>query len=461
MYGDMELIEEMKAELNKVSPSFCMAKWKHLTLHLATGHAHSCYLPPTHKVSLDEIKKDPSALHNSSQKKMARKMMKEGKRPDECSVCWKVEDLPGNHYSDRHYRGIDDWTLPYFHQVKKMNWDENINPSYLELSFGNTCNFKCSYCSPPFSSQWMNEINKESGYPLSTYTYHDIKNYKYLGKIPMEEESNPYVDAFWKWWPDLSRDLLFFRITGGEPLLSPSTFRVLESLHENPLPKLNLSLNSNLGVPEHILDKYLDRLAELLKFRKISSAQIHTSIDTWGKQAEYIRNGLKIDDFEKAVEKTLKKLYDSDLAFMCTFNALSLVGFREFLEKILDLRKRFNKQYRSIYLDIPHLQTPHHQAAKILTEDYHEMMESHIRFMEDNKDERTGFLDTEINKMKRVLDWMKQPISTGVMKSYRTNFYMFFTEHDRRRGTDFLGAFPEMEDFWELCKGLAEDQGLV
>ena len=34
-----------------------------------------------------------------------------------------------------------------------------------------------------------------------------------------QREPNPYTDAFWKWWPELYRDLHTFRITGGEPLL--------------------------------------------------------------------------------------------------------------------------------------------------------------------------------------------------------------------------------------------------
>src|SRR5690349_4186818 len=125
----------MKAKLNAVSPSFCMAKWMHATIHLMTGHTHSCYLPPTHKVPLHEIQQDPSALHNTSHKKEIRRMMKTGERPAECSICWKIEDLDGSHYSDRHYRGVDEWTMPFLGKIKEMPWDRSINPSYLEVSF--------------------------------------------------------------------------------------------------------------------------------------------------------------------------------------------------------------------------------------------------------------------------------------------------------------------------------------
>ena len=37
---------------------------------------------------------------------------------------------------------------------------------------------------------------------------------------------------------------------------------------------------------------------------------------------------------------------------------------------------------------------------------------------------------------------------------HRRNFYRFFSEHDKRRGTNFVETFPELEDFYGLCKSL-------
>jgi hypothetical protein len=34
----------------------------------------------------------------------------------------------------------------------------------------------------------------------------------------------------------------------------------------------------------------------------------------------------------------------------------------------------------------------------------------------------------------------------------RKDFYNFFTEQDRRRGNNFQSVFPEMNDFFDLCK---------
>ena len=43
-------------------------------------------------------------------------------------------------------------------------------------------------------------------------------------------------------------------------------------------------------------------------------------------------------------------------------------------------------------------------------------------------------------------------MSDDVILKARANFYKFFKQHDERRDTDFLKTFPEMEDWWEICK---------
>ena len=44
---------------------------------------------------------------------------------------------------------------------------------------------------------------------------------KNIGLMPIDEstKNNPYVQAFWRWWPNIYKDLEVFRMTGGEPLL--------------------------------------------------------------------------------------------------------------------------------------------------------------------------------------------------------------------------------------------------
>jgi uncharacterized protein Usg len=47
-------------------------------------------------------------------------------------------------------------------------------------------------------------------------------------------ESNPYIDAFFDWWEsDLHRTLQELRITGGEPLMSGHTWKLIDWFKTN------------------------------------------------------------------------------------------------------------------------------------------------------------------------------------------------------------------------------------
>jgi organic radical activating enzyme len=453
--GGDPLLDKIRARLNSVSPSFCLAKWKHATIHLANGTTHSCYLPPVHGIPISEIAQNPSALHNTSYKKLQRKDMLEGRRPKECSMCWAIEDLPQKHVSDRIMRGNESWTAPYFDEVKNAAWDADVMPAYLEVSFSSVCNFKCSYCSPHVSTKWHEEIKAHGPYKLNS-TYQDTTELSRLGLMPNENENeNPYIDAFWKWWPELSNNLKVFRVTGGEPLLSRHTFKILDWFEEHPNPNIELDINSNFGVPRGVFDRFLDRAESLVRGRKINRFKIHTSLDTVGKQAEYIRNGLDFERFRENVSTYLMRIPSGDISFMSTFNALSVVGYKGFLDWMLELRHQYQNNNRWVNFDTPHLTGPAHQSIRVLTPDYAERIHSLIGYMEPlvrSSSQEKLFSPMELEKMRRILDWMLVPQDQKMLRAQRQDFYLFFTEHDRRRGTDFLSTFPEMTEFWQLCR---------
>ena len=139
--------------------------------------------------------------------------MLEGYRPAECQYCWNVEDLDGEHFSDRTIKSSNaDWAAPYFDDVIDAGWEGNITPRAVEVSFGNACNFKCTYCSPIYSSKWQQEIQEKGPYPTSQ-KFNNLHWIEQTDRKPfLEREDNPYVDAFWRWWPELRTKLTQFRI---------------------------------------------------------------------------------------------------------------------------------------------------------------------------------------------------------------------------------------------------------
>ena len=452
---------EVKKKLDKVGCGFCLAKWTQVTLHLGTGMTHSCHHPSPHKIPLNELKRNPSALHNTRFKKTRRKEMLEGKRPEECNYCWNVEDN-SNSFSDRVFKSAEPWSLKDYDKIKDSYWRADFNPRYVEVSFGNACNFACSYCGPQYSSKWVEEIEKHGGYPTE-HNFNAIDQIKARDQMPYKQsEDNPYVEAFWKWWPSLYPDLHTFRMTGGEPLMSKDVWKVLEYIKDNPTinPNLSLSINTNLGVPDKLVDRFIEIAKDLCENNKVRELIVFTSVEATGAQAEYSRFGLKYEKFWSNVDKILTKLPKVTVNIMATYNALSVFTYSDLIDRVFEYKKKHANGERywvsALQLDTAYLRWPTHLSVKILTPEQKQLILKaaekalYYGIKEFTKD-NYGFSNVEIQKIKRLYDY-SIGTSNFDQDKYRKDFIKFVDEYDNRRNTNFLGTFPQFKELYAEYK---------
>jgi len=447
----MSSAEKMQQNLG---PSLCLAKWKQVSLHLTTGLNNSCYHPPLHSISIEDINRDPGALHNTSHKKQQRRMMLRGERPAECQYCWNMEDL--GEMSDRHYRSAEPWAAIDFDIIANSTGDEDdVVPSYVEVNFNNVCNLACSYCSPQYSSTWAQEIQRHGGYP--THVIHNHPDH-FTGdrRVIPNRDHNPYVEAFWDWWPTLYPRLRHFRMTGGEPLMDKNTYRVFDYVLALPKPDLHLNVTSNFSVEEELWVKYLNYTQRLCA-TNIEHFMQYVSIDSGlFAHAQYIRHGL---DAHRCMGRVAEWLHAipgrNSLTFIITMNNLSVLGLQKLLEMILELRRTFSTTYQRVWFDTPVLREPAWQSLQILPESYAAALERTADWMELNmetaEDPFHGFKDYEVQRLRRDIAWMRQGQQKDNFMA-KADFYRFFSEHDRRRGTNFLATFPTMHQWWTECE---------
>jgi len=469
--GYQQHLHNTKTKLDSVSSSFCVAKWKQVTMHLQNGMNHSCHHPKAHVVPVDEIKFNPTALHNSEYKKQQRKLMLEGKRPEECDYCWRVEDNNTRSdddsqsvYSDRIYKSADKWAQPFIEDIRNKPWDDDVDPSYVEVSFGNVCNFKCSYCAPHISSQWMEEIERYGPYPTST-RFNNLEWLKHENMMPIpNREENPYIDAFWEWWPTMYTSLQHFRITGGEPLLNKNTFQVLDYIIANPNPNLEVSINTNMNPPDEIFAKFLEKVKIIINEKKLKKFRLFTSAEAHGKQSEYIRFGMNYDKWLSNIHRVYKEIPTIEFTIMSTYNLLSLTSYIKFLDDIVDIKRQYgthNNNRNPMLLDIPYLRYPDHQAIFLLEPEMLPMLYDQVTHMYKNLEYKNwygtanrGFYEHEADKLKRIYNIAKENIFNEYTNINRNNFVKFVDEHDLRRGTNFLETFPEFEQVYSKWKKL-------
>jgi hypothetical protein len=454
-------LEETRELMNSISPSFCLAKWMQHTLYLQNGMNHSCHHPPTHKIPVEEIKNNPKALHNTQHKKKRMQQMLDGKKPSECDYCWRVEEKGNNFFSDRIYKSQTSWAMPNIYDILEKGSETDIEPSYLEISFSNVCNLKCAYCSPDLSSKWMEEIKEHGHYPTH-YKHNNLTAQRDSGRMPIpNKDDNPYVDAFWKWWPDLYPSLHTLRLTGGEPLMSKDCWKVLEAIRDNPRDDLVLAINTNLDVEPKLLERFIAIAKEIGP--KIREFQIFTSGESSGAAAEYARYGLNYDRWYSNCDYVLSELYgkfNMVFAFMTTVNILSVGSYDDFIKDILKLRAKYI-QHRDDGNLLPcmtnFLRYPNFLAACNLDHDTIAKVEQKLQLLVDNyrvgiHTEDTGFLwEDEINQIERLVSFMKDD-NIGDLDMNRSDFWKFIDEYDTRRQLNFNETFPELHNYYNLSK---------
>jgi organic radical activating enzyme len=437
--------------LNSVSESFCLAKWHQLTLYLQNGFNHSCHHPPPHKISLEELKLDYKSLHNTQYKKSQMQMMLDGKRPEECDYCWKAEDA--GFISDRIYKSSSIWAREKLESVIK-NKTNNVNPAYLEISFSNVCNFKCAYCSPDLSSQWYDEISKHGAYS-TTNNYNGFDWFRETGKMPIKHtDFNPYVEAFWKWWPELYNDLHTLRLTGGEPLLSKDVWRMLDYIENNPKKDLVFAINTNLCVGDAYIDKVIEKVNNISKNTK--EFQFFTSGEAIGKAGEYIRFGLDYNQWTKNLEKVLDNT-EVIVAIMTTVNLTSVTTYADFIRYLLDLRGYYNKRssFNKVQFMTNFLRYPDFLCLNILDDESKIKFENEIESLIEEREKWDGLSTlnfSEVDQLRRMISFMKIPVPDDKLTILRKDFVSFVDEYDKRRKTNFKETFPNLMGFYNKCQ---------
>lgn len=461
---DQERYQQTLDKLNTVGPGFCLAKWNQVTIHLGTGLNHSCHHPSPHKISESEAVRNPTHLHNTIYKKHCWKQMLEGKRPPECEYCWRIEDS-SKEFSDRVFKSCEPWAAPTFDEIATSYWMDDYYPRYVEISFSNRCNFKCLYCCPNFSSRWNQEakqygpINLPGCPPLNEPI--DPKSEERCTNV----EENPLVKAFWRWWPELFKKVHSFRLTGGEPLLLPESYQIMDYMIEHIDEAENLkffSINTNLGMS----DDQFNRL--LLQYMKLSEnipeLVLFTSIESGKEESEYVRYGLNYDKFWKRVERLVEAIPTLTVCIMATYNVLSITSYKDTIQKSIELKEKYTT-FRRVYgtpimLDTSFLRHPSFLDIHTAPAEWREHIEECVKLIESRhstgyiratvkKDGHEweedfpdpGFCTMEVDKMRRILDYFDSTLPNYDVSWEKEKLRVFLEEEDRRRGTNYKEIF--------------------
>jgi organic radical activating enzyme len=436
-------LKEVSNLINSISPSFCAAKWLNASIWLGNGRTASCHHPLGHNIPKMELDENPSALHNTVFKKERRKEMLEGKRPDECSYCWRVEDIgDDNVFSDRVYKS-NAYSTEEILSLKDIDYTKNIDPKNLEICFDNLCNLGCSYCNSEFSSTWANDIATKGSYlHMKTSGGHTYEN---AGEHAMpfgnKNEGNIYVDNFFKWFDaSLKYNLNELRVSGGEPSRSPAFWKLLDMC--NGL-NFDFAVNSNL-----IMDD--DRLNRLIKAApNFKAMDIYTSAECFGKNQEFVRYNFKWDMWYE----NLIKLHESGvfrrLTIMMTISALSVWTVDQFLDEIIKIREKYNT-IEVAYMSVNILRFPSFQSINVIDQNIKNILARKIK--ESLERNQHMMKEWEINQFERLVQYLlnvdKSYEDTDNLDDKLSDLKNFVTQYSIRRNMDINDYMPKIFINW-------------
>jgi len=334
--------------LEQKSKFFCPAKWTELYLYLNHGLSNSCHHPIPHEIPV-ELLADPYVLHNTPHKLKMQELMMQGQRPEECHMCWHVEDGDPSAVSDRF--------------VKSQHWADSITelapsshyvPKLIEVVFDNYCNLSCSYCDAGQSSSWATKVTQN---PLSLDTdYRQL--YSKVHIVPGSTKPE-YLDAWLRWWPEIKDQVQLLKVSGGEPLMSPNFWKFIDNAHA--AKETTLSINSNLSIASKLINKFVEQT------KGFNSVVVGASIDATGPIAEYARQGLDYELFLNNIDTYLSgtdpkfKLY-----LQSTVNIFNVWGLTDKLDLHLHLKQKYPGRIITFYSTV--VRFPEFQNVLLLPE---------------------------------------------------------------------------------------------
>jgi len=292
---------------------YCATKFTDLLVHVQSRLIYNCCKAYPERVDLEWLEANPGKLFHTPIMLQDRKLMLENKSCSSCHFgCYKYEEQ-GMHSA----------------RLSKRNQDRIIDPDApvqnLQISLTTDCNLSCVYCSPEWSTAWHREIETHGDYKLEG---HVIKNDNW-SKIwsKMKQNSRGNGGKFFSLLLNeikLAKDLRSITLLGGEPLLNNQLEDVIDHAKDK-----TITVITGLGVSDR-------RLEELLKKIKGTNIRFQISAESTGDYFEFIRHGVKWNDFERRVG-----MIDSNghnIGFISTTSNLSMFDIHNFY-------RRYHGQY--------------------------------------------------------------------------------------------------------------------
>lgn len=451
---EVEDIEKSTAPINpnvhNLKNTMCFKTWHDLIISLPNRSVKWCCKTQMPQKYDDELKFDLETLEeqgldffiNHPILKQRKYDLSGGTRSPDCIGCWKTEEVSvsGESVRTEYNRTFNPlWKrrleMATNHPKKAIQFHQEVQKydgfKFIEIELTNKCNMACAYCWEGLSSRWQKEVGR----------YHPDTDDLIFDKV---------IELLKEYWHSTLKDhpRVNFSLLGGEPFFSNHMFKFIEEyiveINDSMAPEkdIEVTVTTNLNFPKEKFDRFLklvERTPNIIYNMQLSGEAI-------GKRSEYVRWGLKWDNWVTNIDaffKSAKQFNNLVLGFGCAHNSLTFIYFKEWLEFIES--KVAEHEYRKpIYMHHNWVDNPYPLSVAMIDPKHVDKVDEIIDYFTNMK--------AKIFPKQRylgLLNTLRSHVASEVSEEDKIAAYKFFEPQQLRRKISYSDIFPH---FSELVK---------
>ncbi len=349
---------------------------------------------------------------NGERQQQLRKDLLRGVRNKHCFQCWDMEDQ-GSISMRQSMNKTRQHMIPQTCDVQMP-----FVVPVLELKMSNLCNFRCRTCKPELSTTWMKDWSAVKNEYESLGLHNDTKR-----------QTNFDNDQFIQDILRLAPTIEIVEFAGGEPLMDPLHYKVLEVLE--PFAS-NISVKYSTNLSKVKFGKF-DTIESWAKFKAVD---LSLSIDGHPELNNYIRTESDTDVLAqnlRDVKRELGSKYEGRAALCYSaWNVFGLPESYEYFERVLDTPVHGNIAWDPIFINPQVLPEELKQKA---TEKYKKYLNTVKPRGERNK------------RIHRFINQNMAFMNAKDQSQYFKQFLRFTQTLDRTRNTNIVDIVPEFAPY--------------
>ena len=421
----------------KESKVFCMAPFMHIH-NVPTGDILPCCISlggsmgNLYKENIQDI------WNNENYKELRRDILNDTKSKH-CTRCYKEEEWGStstirrsfnDRFKDFYEELIEDNTAidGTMSSMKFLKWD---------FRFNNLCNLACTVCHPTYSSSWV-PIMKAIDPNYTEDQFNNSKNHKESFIETIKSQVNNVEEIYF---------------AGGEPLLHPEHYEILEYIKEsNRLGEIEFVYSTNLTTMTYKSTDVLDYWKHMEKLRVLVSLD-EVDVD----RLFYIRYPADANKILKNIKLLKDNLTGSNRHWVITptWSLMNIHRIKDILEYFLvnDLFPHtfyntsiWESDYHNIvllypkYFSIRSASKEWKEHLRIKISEYEQWYYNTLLPLKSSQKLQEDCKNVFDNRLSIIKNALEETVDFDV------NWYMgYLIKLDKERNTDFKKTFPELQ----------------